>query len=502
MTTSSAAGTRVLLTGATGYVGGRLLPRLEERDLELRCLARRPEFLKERVGADTEVVKGDVLDPASLEAALDGVDVAYFLVHSMGDDGDFERRERTAALNFATACAEAGVSRVVYLGGLGSGEDLSPHLQSRQEVGRILRESGVQTIEFRASIIIGSGSLSFEMIRSLVNRLPVMVTPRWVRTLAQPIAIEDVIDYLLAALDVETDRSEVFEIGGADVVSYGEIMREYASQRGLKRLMIPVPVLSPRLSSLWLGLVTPVFARVGRKLVDGVRNPTVVENDSAMHAFSIRPRGIHGAIARALSNEDSEFARTRWSDALSSGGEARSWGGARFGSRLIDSRVAESPADPPNMFAPIRRIGGATGWYYGEWLWSLRGFLDLLVGGVGTRRGRRDPESLRPGDTVDFWRVEEYRPPRLLRLSAEMKLPGRAWLQFEVEPRNGGSTVRQTAVFDPVGLFGLLYWYALWPLHQFVFAGMLRGIVRAADGPAARGTQQESRKTEELAGAR
>ena len=475
---------RVLLTGATGYVGGRLLPRLEQRDLHVRCLARRPEFLESRVGPRTEIVEGDVLDSESLRSALAGVDVAYFLVHSMGDDGDFERRERAGARNFAEACAESGVSRIVYLGGLGSGDELSPHLKSRHEVGRILRESGVQTIEFRASIIIGSGSLSFEMIRSLVNRLPVMVTPRWVRARAQPIAIEDVIEYLLASLDVELEQSRIFEIGGADAVPYQEIMREYGNQRGLKRLMIPVPVLSPRLSSLWLGLVTPVFARVGRKLIDGVRNATVVEDDAAKHAFSIRPRGIREAIARALSNEDSEFARTRWSDALSSGGETRSWGGVRFGSRLIDSRVAELRADPQTAFGPIRRIGGETGWYYAEWLWSIRGFVDLLVGGVGTRRGRRNPESLLPGDTVDFWRVEECQLPRLLRLYAEMKLPGRAWLQFEVEPRHGGSTLRQTAVFDPVGLFGLAYWYGLWPLHQLVFAGMLRGIVRAAEGSA------------------
>jgi len=491
---------RVLLTGATGYVGGRLLPRLEERNIDLGCLARRPEFLESCVGPNTEIVKGDLLDPDSLRGALAGVDVAYFLAHSMGDDGDFERRERRAAGNFAEACADAGVSRIIYLGGLGSGDDLSPHLQSRHEVGRILRDSGVQTIEFRASIIIGSGSLSFEMIRSLANRLPVMITPRWVRTPAQPIAIEDVIDYLLAALDLNTSRSEVFEIGGADVVSYGEIMREYSDQRGLKRVMLPVPVLSPALSSLWLGLVTPVFARVGRKLVDGVRNATVVEDESALRAFSIRPRGIRDAIARALSNEDSELAQTRWFDALSAGGEAPSWGGVRFGSRLVDSRVAESPADPQAAFAPIRRIGGRTGWYYGEWLWDLRGFLDLLVGGVGTRRGRRDPESLRPGDTVDFWRVEEYQSPRLLRLYAEMKLPGRAWLQFEVEARDGGSTLRQTAVFDPVGLFGLVYWYALWPFHQFVFSGMLRGIVRAASQPSTMGDRRTRPKTEELAG--
>ncbi len=477
----------ILLVGATGYIGGRLLRALEDGGVRLRCLARRPEFLRERVGASTEVVKGDVLDPESLAGALAGVDTAYYLVHSMGSGRDFARKDRSAAENFARAARTTGVHRIIYLGGLGSGPDLSPHLASRQEVGRILRESGVPTIEFRASIIIGSGSLSFEMIRSLVDRLPVMITPRWVRILAQPIAIEDVIAYLAYALDVQTEGSTVVEIGGADQVTYQGIMLGYARQRGLKRVMIPVPVLTPRLSSLWLGLVTPLYARVGRTLIDSITHETVVTDGTASRLFAIRPRGIQEAIARALTNEDQEIAATRWSDALSSRGEQPAWGGVRFGSRIVDSRSVRVACPPTVAFGPISRVGGETGWYYANWLWRIRGFLDLLVGGAGLRRGRRDPASLLPGDTVDFWRVEAFEPDRLLRLLAEMKLPGRAWLQFEVERDGDGSTVRQTSIFDPVGLLGLLYWYGLYPIHSLVFAGMLRGIARAATQEARRG---------------
>jgi uncharacterized protein YbjT (DUF2867 family) len=475
-------GQRVLLTGATGYVGGRLLPLLEGRGAKVRCLARRAEYLSERVGPDTEVVRGDVLDRASLGVALEDVDVAYYLVHSMASTEDFGDADRQGAVVFSEACRLAGVRQIVYLGGLGEGSDLSDHLRSRQEVGRILRESGVPTVEFRASVVIGSGSFSFEMLRALVEKLPVMITPSWVRNRAQPIAIEDLLAYLLAALDLPLEGGRVFEIGGSSVVSYGKIMQEYARRRGLRRIMIPVPLLTPYLSSLWLGLVTPVYARVGRYLVDGLRNSTVVRDHAALREFDLKPRDIGEAIDRALVNEDREFAQTRWSDALSTTSPQRSWAGARFGSRIVDSRSFDVPCSPTAAFRPIRRIGGNVGWYHADWLWRLRGFLDLLVGGAGTRRGRRNPHTLSPGDTVDFWRVEYYEPDRLLALRAEMKLPGRAWLQFEVEGlADGGSRIRQTAVFDPVGLFGLLYWYGLYPLHVLVFKGMLRGIATASD---------------------
>jgi uncharacterized protein YbjT (DUF2867 family) len=474
----------ILVTGATGYVGGRLLRRLEERGERVRCLARRPEFLRARTARSTEVVAGDVLVAASLVPALRGVSTAYYLVHSLGSAGGFEARDRQGAEHFAAAARTAGLRRIIYLGGLGDDSTgLSPHLRSRHEVGEILRTSGVSVIEFRASIILGSGSLSFEMIRALVERLPAMVTPRWVRVPAQPIAINDVLSYLVAGLDVEGSGRVVFEIGGPEAVSYGELMREYARQRGLRRFMVPVPLLTPRLSSLWLGLVTPVYARVGRKLIDGIRNPTLVRDGSALERFSVRPVGYGEAIAQAIRNEDREFAETHWTGAVSATCGPRPWGGLRFGNRLVDRRTVRVDAPATRAFAPVERIGGTTGWYYADWLWRLRGGLDLLAGGVGLRRGRQRQGELRVGETVDCWRIEEYVPGRRLRLLAEMKLPGRAWLEFSVEPDGPGSAITQTATFDPRGLWGLVYWYGIWPLHRLVFAGMLRGVARAASAP-------------------
>jgi uncharacterized protein YbjT (DUF2867 family) len=471
----------ILLTGATGYIGGRLLPLFERKGVRLRCMVRRPEQLRPRVAESTELVKGDVLNPESLPLAFMDVDTAYYLIHSMGSARDFQRDDRQGAANFAAAAKQAGVRRIIYLGGLGNPKRaLSEHLRSRQETGETLRKSGIQVIEFRASVIIGSGSLSFELIRALVERLPMMICPKWVATPTQPIAIEDVLSYLLAAFDLTEVKSRIFEIGGPDRVSYGDIMREYARQRGLRRMMVSVPVLTPYLSSLWLGLVTPVYARIGRKLIEGLRSPTVVEDRSALEYFAIRPRGLQEAMAQALSNEDRDFVETRWSDALSSSGQKPHWGGVRFGSRIVDSRTVMVSTTPKAAFAPIQRIGGQTGWYYGNWLWRLRGLLDLVLGGAGLRRGRRDAIDLRVGDALDFWRVEAFEPNSLLRLAAEMKLPGRAWLEFEVSGTEHGSQIRQTALFDPVGLLGLAYWYALYPVHRVMFSGMLKGLVRAA----------------------
>ncbi len=430
----------ILVTGATGYVGGQLLKALLDAGHRVRCLARRPEALCSQAAAGAEVVRGDALDAPSLRAALLGVDTAYYLIHAMAATGSFQEKDRAAALLFAKSAREAGVHRMVYLGGLGSSEKLSAHLRSRQEVGEILRTSGVPVIEFRASIVIGAGSLSFEMIRALVERLPVMIAPRWVSVPAQPIAIADLLSYLLAALELPLETSRVFEIGGADRVSYGGLMREYARQRGLKRLVLPVPLLTPRLSSLWLGLVTPLYVRVGRKLIDSIRHPTVVEDTAALSVFDIRPRGYREAIAEALRAEHQGF--------------------------LIDSRSVRVSAPPERAFQPIQRIGGAAGWYYANWLWRLRGAIDRMMGGVGLRRGRRDPDDLRVGDTVDCWRVEAFEPHHRLRLAAEMKLPGRAWLEFEVTGDSSGSTIRQTATFDAVGLLGRAYWYGVYPLHQ------------------------------------
>jgi uncharacterized protein YbjT (DUF2867 family) len=464
----------ILLTGATGYVGGRLLKVLLEKSCRVRCMARKPEYLRAKLPPSVEVVAGDVGQSDSLGPALEGVQTAYYLVHSMNNNPDYEEADRRAAENFGRAAKSAGVQKIIYLGGLGSAGNLSPHLRSRQEVGQILRDSGVTTVEFQASIIIGSGSFSFEMIRALVERLPVMVTPRWVQTLCQPIAIDDVISYLSEALDKDFPQSRVFPIGGMKAVSYGNLMREYARQRGLRRFMIPVPFLTPRLSSLWLGLVTPVYAQVGRQLIEGLRYETVVGDPSALAVFSVKPLGVGEAIHQALGNEDHDFAQTRWSDAFSSS-PAKTEAPA-FGNRIVDSRTLHVDAPPALTFVPIERIGGARGWYYANFLWYLRGFMDLWVGGVGMRRGRKNPEKLQAGDTVDFWRVERVEAPHLLRLKAEMVLPGRAWLQFEVTPDGSGSLIRQTAIFDPSGLAGQLYWYLLYPIHQLIFNGMLRGV--------------------------
>ncbi|HUE26200.1 MAG TPA: SDR family oxidoreductase, partial [Solirubrobacteraceae bacterium] len=467
----------ILLTGATGYVGGRLLHRLQEsRSDHIRCLTRRPGALAPRPSTAVEAVAGDLLDLDSVRRAMRGVHTAYYLVHSMDASGDFDELDRVAARNFARAAREAGLARIVYLGGLGAGGGLSSHLASRQEVGEILRASGVQTIEFRASIVIGSGSASYEIVRALVETLPVMVTPRWVDTAAQPIAIEDVLEYLLAGLDIDVPGSEVFEIGGADRVTYAEVIREYARQRGLSRRLLRSPLVTPRASRFFLGRVTPVYGRIAAAMVESLRNETVVNSSAALASFPVRPRGLRESIERALVNEDLEFAETRWSDALPPRRPAR-WRGTAFGRRLVSSHVIDVPRPPERAFGAIQRIGGRTGWYAADWFWMARGLLDRLRGGPGLRRGRPDQVYLRVGDPVDFWRVERVEAGKLLRLAAEMRIPGRLWLQFEVDPgERGGARVRQTTVFDPAGYVGLAYWYLLCPVHELVFRSMLRGI--------------------------
>ena len=472
---------RVLLTGATGYVGGRLLEALEARGVAVRCLVRRPEKLAGRTAATTEVMAGDASDPGDLARACAGIDVAYWLVHSMESGVDFERADRLAAERFAAASQAAGVRRVVYLGGLGADDDrLSAHLRSRHEVGAILRAGGLDVVEFRASIIIGAGSFSFDLVRTLVERLPVMICPAWLATPTQPIAIADIVAYLVAALELPPGPPRIFEIGGPDRVSYGDIMREYARQRGLRRLLIPVPVLTPRLSSLWLKLVTPRYSKVGRKLIDGLKNPTVVTNDEALRAFALRPRGLAAAVREAITTEDAAFAGMRWADRADPEDLPRRYGGVVAGTRLVDHRHATIAVAPSAAFAAIERIGGRNGWYACDWLWTLRGWIDQLIGGPGMARGRRDPERLAGGEVLDCWTVEACEPPRRLRLAAEMKLPGRGWLEFEVVPRQADVTIHQTAVFDPKGLSGLAYWYAIWPLHELVFRRMLAGICRRA----------------------
>ena len=448
----------ILLTGATGYIGGRLLRVLEEGGHAVRCLARHPEKVA-ATKPTTQVVAGDCLDEASLDRALPGVQCAYYLVHSMAAGSHFADLDRQAADNFGRAAARAGVRRIVYLGGLtDKTSSLSAHLRSREETGEALRAGGVPVIEFRASVVIGAGSLSFQIIRALVERLPVMVCPRWVATPTQPIAIDDVLSYLMAALVVPARNGGVFEIGGPEVVSYGDMMREYARLRGLHRLLLPVPILTPHLSGLWLALVTPAQARVGRALVDGLKNATIVRSAEAQTAFRIEPMTLRASFVKAI--EDG--AEERWKR---------------------DTRTIVVNVPPALAFEPVRRVGGATGWYFGNSLWKARGWVDRRLGGVGMHRGRRDPDCCVVGDAIDGWTVEAYEPDRRLRLSADLKLPGRGWLEFEVTPLDGGrrSLVRQTATFDPRGLLGSAYWYAIFPVHALLFRGLLRRIARRAE---------------------
>jgi uncharacterized protein YbjT (DUF2867 family) len=448
----------------------------------VRCLARRPEAAQGLIDLKAEVAEGDLLDTLSLTRAMRGVDTAYYLVHSMGSQGDFESLDRQAAENFIQAASSAGVRRIIYLGGLAEDSSvLSQHLRSRHEVGKILRGKGAQVIEFRASLIIGSGSLSFELVRALVERLPVMVCPRWVRALAQPISIGDVLAYLTEALEMPLGESCIYEIGGPDRVSYADIMREYARQRGLSRLLIPVPVLTPYLSSLWLGLVTPMLSRIGRRLIEGVRSSSVVRNAGAISTFQVRPIGLRRAIHTALKSEETEFARMPVSElaGLSAGGPGVARG--RVGNRIFESHVITLPVSRGRAFSAICRIGGATGWSYRGWLWHMRGLLDVALGGKGMRLFRHRPDGLSLGDRIGSWRVVGYADGRWVRLKSEMKLPGRAWLELDVTGQSCCSTIRQTAVFDPKGALGLLHWHLLKPLHTWLFRGMLIGIGRFAE---------------------
>lgn len=479
----------VLVTGATGYIGGRLVPRLLDEGHRVRCLVRSPSKLTGQPWVDrVEVVRGDVLEPDTLGAAMADVDAAYYLVHSMGGGEGFGQRDRTAARNVRDAAAAAGLGRIVYLGGLGDpSEDLSRHLASRHEVGRILANGPVPVTELRAAIIIGSGSASFEMLRRLVDVLPVMTTPSWVRTRCQPIAIRDILHYLTVALDVPETAGRVIEVGGPDVLTYEQMMRVYAEVAGLpRRFIIPVPVLTPGLSSLWVGLVTPLPPDIARPLIGSLVNEVVVRDDSADRLLPHDPLPFRVAVERALAKVRGLEVETRWADAsLDDHGPADpapmdpSWAG---GALLEDRREVRTAALPEALFGVIEGLGGQRGYLTASGLWEIRGLLDQMVGGIGLRRGRRDPDRVRVGDAVDFWRVEKLQRPHLLRLRAEMRLPGDAWLEWRIEPRGDGSHVLQRASFRPRGLTGRLYWYALWPFHEVIFPRMLRRIVRAARG--------------------
>ncbi|MEV7085341.1 SDR family oxidoreductase [Streptomyces sp. NPDC093085] len=501
-------GLRCLVTGATGYIGGRLVPELLAAGHTVRCLVRTPAKVRDHPWAGrVETVQGDVTDPESVGAALTGIDVAYYLVHGLAGGPDFEETDRAAARTFAERARAAGVRRIVYLGGLTPYgvpvRELSPHLRSRAEVGGILLGSGVPTTALRAAVIIGSGSASFEMLRHLTERLPVMVTPKWVSTRIQPIAVRDVLRLLVGSARMPREVNRAFDIGGPDVVTYREMMRRYARVAGLpRRLILPVPVLTPGLSSHWIGLVTPVPASIARPLTESLRYEVVCrEHDITRYVPDPAggPIGLDAALALALRRVREARVATRWSSASVPGAPSDplptdpDWAG---GTLYTDVRERNVDAPARELWRVVEGIGGEHGWYSFPVAWAVRGGLDRLIGGVGLRRGRRDAARLRVGDSLDFWRVEEIEPGRLLRLRAEMRLPGPAWLEMSTEPRrDGGSRYRQRAVFHPRGLLGHAYWWALSPCHAVVFGGMARNIARAAERKAPREPTREPHPT-------
>ena len=475
----------ILVTGATGYIGGRLAPRLLQQGHRVRVLARSRERVLSRPWAgQVEVAVGDALDPGSLAEAMAGVESAYYLIHSLSAGPGFREMDARAARTFGQAARKAGVSHIVYLGGLGDPESsLSSHLRSRQESGQALREGGVPVAELRAGVIVGPGSLSFEMIRHLAERLPVMICPRWIYSRIQPIAIDDLLEYLVAALNVPHPEGVTIEVGGRDATTYRGLLLGYARARGLRRLLIPVPVLTPRLSSYWVHWMTPIPASIAVPLVEGLRNDVVVTDNLARSLFpGIVPVDWTTAIQRALLDLEEGRVDTSWSDAAGTPGGREDLVSLESREGLIMERRRRSVAAPArDVYRALTGMGGTRGWYFANWAWRLRGMLDRMLGGAGLRRGRRHPDDLRVGDAVDFWRVDALEPDRLVRFRSEMKVPGRAWLQFRVTEGDGNAELEQTAVFAPRGLAGLLYWYALYPVHAWIFGGMIRAIARRAE---------------------
>lgn len=487
---------RLLVTGATGYIGGRLVPRLLEAGHHVRCLVRSERKLRGRTWSDhpkLEVVEGDAANTDALDRALEDCEAAYYLIHSMiVAGGAYADRDRQLAEGFAQAAARQQVERIIYLGGLGeTGGGLSEHLASRREVEEALASTGVPVTVLRAAMIIGSGSASFEILRYLVERLPVMITPRWVQTECQPIAVRDVLHYLQAVLDTPATVGRTLDIGGPDVMTYRDIMREMAASRGLpRRIIIPVPVLTPRLSSLWIHLVTPLSSRIARPLAEGLRNRVVCRDDEAARLMPQDLLTVRASIDAAMEKVRQHDVETAWSDAGVVPGDP-DWAG---GTAFVDRRSRDVCAAPSDVFRAICRVGGGHGYYAADWLWRIRGIMDQLIGGPGLRRGRRVQERLAVGDALDFWRVRDITPDRELHLHAEMKLPGEAELAFTITPEQDDpqfTRIEQIARFRPKGLLGLLYWYAVLPLHGIVFNGMLRGIAEASEQLAAERRERE-----------
>ncbi len=481
---------RALVLGATGYIGGRLVPRLLAAGYRVRVLARDPARAATLPwGPSVEIVEGDATDAAPVGAAMDDVDVVFHLIHSMSAGGGFERTDREVADTVAEAASAAGVGRIVYLGGLHpDGESLSPHLRSRVEVGERLLESGVPTIVLQAGVVIGSGSASFEMVRHLTDVLPYMPAPRWVRNRIQPIAVRDVLHYLLGAARADSDVNGAFDIGGPDVLRYGQMMNGYAVEAGLhQRPIAPLPVLTPRLASLWVGLVTPIPISLARPLVESLQNECVVKDHRIDDVVAPPEEGLtpyRRAVRLALGREEEDAIETSWRDSDIGGVPSDplpsdpDWAGRVV---FTDVRTATTIASPASLWRVIEGIGGENGWYSAPLLWAIRGWMDRLVGGIGLARGRRSRARLGVGDALDFWRVEAIEPGELLRLRAEMKVPGLAWLEMRVTPDAAGSRYDQRAVFFPRGLAGRLYWLAVLPFHGFIFRGMANRITQTAE---------------------
>ena len=483
---------RVLVTGATGYVGGRLVRELVAHKYRVRVLVRDAHKLQDYPWRDqVEIVEGDALDPEALNIALQGIDLAYYMLHALMVSKNFEQMEEDLARNFGKLAMQNGVKRIVYLGGITSSDDsLSPHMSARAKTGEILRSSGVPTIELRAGVVIGSGSASFEMLRHLTERLPIMVTPKWLKNRIQPIAVRDVLRYLIGSATIDKRINDVFDIGGPDVFTYMEMMQIYAEVAGLRRrIILPLPVLTPRLASGWIGLVTPVPVTLAKRLVASLKHEVVAKDDRIRELVPDHKDGLtdfRKSVSLALTRIKQLDVETRWSNALTPGTHSQplptdpDWAG---GSLYVDLRQYESEDSQAEIWKRVESIGGQNGYSTATWAWELRGLMDRVVGGVGLRRGRRDPNKLREGEALDFWRVEELQRPKLLRLRAEMKMPGLAWLEFKVgETPEGKSLVTQRALYHPRGLFGHVYWWMVFPMHGIVFPSMAKKMA----GPSAK----------------